>query len=99
MKKPSNKAKAIYLAWGLLHLALLFYPKMDGRVLNWGGRIFYPFTKGYDYWDPEKMQIEMYLSNWDHNAYDLTEFTFYMIAPILIYYIITLLKTKDEADK
>jgi hypothetical protein len=55
-----------------------------------GGAVFYPFTKG-DY--------KIYETNWDANAYDLTEFVFYMIAPILIYYVITLFKTKDEADK
>lgn len=84
MKKPSNKAIAIYLAWGLINFALLFSPKADGKVFNWGGGIFYPFTKG-----------DVYANNWNASAYDPTEFIFYMIAPILIYYIITLLKTKD----
>ena len=85
MKKPNNKAIAIYLAWGLLQLALLFYPTSNNRV-TWGGRIFYPFTQGY------------YETNWDANAYDLTEFVFYMIAPILIYYIVKLFNSKDEAN-
>jgi phage pi2 protein 07 len=87
MKKLNNKAKAIYLAWGLINFALLFSPKENGKILEWGGAVFYPFTKGD------------YKTNWDANAYDLTEFVFYMIAPILIYDVITLFKTKDEADK
>lgn len=88
MKKPNNKAIAIYLAWGLLHLALLFYNKpvlmvVTMVILVFLGAVGYPYDG----------------INWDVEAYDLTEFAFYMIAPILIYYIITLLKTKDEADK
>jgi hypothetical protein len=88
MNKITNKTKAMYLTWGLIHFILLFSPKEDGEVLNWGGRIFYPFTKG-----------EAYTNNWNASAYDLTEFLFYMIAPILIYYIITLFFSKDETNK
>jgi|APGre2960657404_1045060.scaffolds.fasta_scaffold15369_5 hypothetical protein len=95
MKKPSNKVIAVYLAWELLHLALLFSPK-HRKALTWGGKIFYPFTKGkqfgYYSWD-------IYETNWDAKAYDLTEFLFYGIAPILIYYIITLFNSKDQTPQ
>jgi hypothetical protein len=66
MKKPSNKAIAIYLTWALIHLGLLLSSP------------------------PENLNLQFY---------NLSGFAFYMIAPILIYYIITLLKTKDEADR
>ena len=61
MKKPSNKAKAIYLIWVLI---IFFGISFDG------------FTSG------ETLPV-----------------IFLLIAPILIYYVITLFKTKDEADK
>ena len=93
MKKPSNKAIAIYLIWGLLHFALLFSPKNNGKLLVFGGSIFYPFTKGkvrnvYDYVNKTYNTI-VQENNWDATAYDLSEFTFYMFAPILIYYAVS----------
>ena len=96
MKKPSNKVIAVYLAWELIHLALLFSPKTDGKVLDWGGRIFYPFTKGKQM---GYYEFQTYKTNWDANAYDLTEFLFYAIVPILIYYIITLFNSKDQTPQ
>ncbi len=104
MKKPGNKVKAIYLAWGLVHLALLFSPNEDSEILHWGGRVFYPFTKGkirnYDFdFIQQVYKPNFYTKNWDVTVYDLSEFTFYMIAPILIYYIITLFKSKDQTPQ
>jgi len=84
MKKPNNKAIAIYLTWGLLHLALLLT-----YTTKYAHTRFFPFTA----------QSSAYQKNWRIEYYDITEFAFYMIAPILIYYVITLFQTKDEADK
>jgi hypothetical protein len=105
MKKPSNKAIAIYLTWALIHLGLLLSSPPTPSVYNgdtgqkmiayFPTKSFYPFTKGEVY----RFQNNYVFENFDLQFYDLTEFGFYMIAPILIYYIITLLKTKDEADK
>jgi Na+/H+ antiporter NhaD/arsenite permease-like protein len=61
MKKPSNKAKAIYLIWVLI----IFF-----------GISFNQFSS------EETLPV-----------------IFLLIAPILIYYIITLFKTKNEGDK
>lgn len=94
MKKPSNKAKAIYLIWGLIHLVLLLtYTEGSGR------NNFYPFFNKRYIYTRGKEFIERELSFSKTEYYDITEFIFYMLAPILIYYIFALLKTKDEADK
>lgn len=86
MKKPSNKAIAIYLIWILLHLTLLSAatPGIHNR------RFFFPFSYKNTY-VRKPFTIDC--------VYDFSELIFYTIAPILIYYIITLFKTKDEADK
>lgn len=76
MKKPSNKAIAIYLIWGLINFALLLQ-YTDKYANHW----FYP-SRGLD----------------DTKYYDITEFAFYMVAPILIYYSIRLFKSKDTTD-
>ena len=83
MKKPSNKAIAVYLTWGLLHLALLLT-----YTTNYARTRFFPFTE----------QSSAYQGNWETKYYDITEFAFYMIAPILIYYIVTLFKSNDTTD-
>lgn len=104
MKKPSNNAKAIYLIWGLIQLILLLsspksshgYNNNTGQelILYYPTLSFYPFTKNkLNFGDDREYVFE----NFDLQFYDFTEFAFYMIAPILIYYIITLFKTKDEA--
>lgn len=75
MKKPSNKAIATYLTWALMHLG--FWVLNGAIVTNDFARAqFYPFPQSY---------------NWhyfDLSFYDITEFLFYTIAPILIYYAI-----------
>jgi hypothetical protein len=93
MKKPGNKVISIYIIWGLINFALLFSPK-KGKILYWGGHIFYPFTKEKVY--NEISNTLIYATNWNANAYDLSEFTFYMIAPILIYYAITFWNKKPN---
>jgi len=82
MKQPSNKAKAIYLTWVLLHFGLW--------VLN-GAKIKSSYVRGYFY--PLTNHIGGHF--FDTFYYDITEFLFYTIVPILIYYIITLFKSKD----
>jgi hypothetical protein len=105
MKKPSNKAIAIYLTWGIIHLGLwLSSPRTPHRnnsetgqeiILYYPNMFFYPFTKG----EYDRGYYKRTFENFDLQFYDFTEFAFYMIAPILIYYVITLFQTKDEADK
>jgi hypothetical protein len=105
MKKPSNKAIAIYLTWGIIHLGLwLSSPRTPHRnsfetgqeiILYYPTMFFYPFTKG----EHSRNSFNWVFENFDLQFYDFTEFAFYMIAPILIYYIVTLLKTKDDPDK
>jgi hypothetical protein len=107
MKQISNKAKALYLAWVFLHLIALFWPT-DTEILTWGGHVFYPFTKNTSpidtlvYLPGQYNQTWVftgrynYTSSFEIEAYDLTEFTLYLIAPIMIGYIITLFRTKDE---
>ena len=98
MRKPNNKVTAIYLMWSLLHITLfLVKPTIKGfmwegdRNIYNGNRYFYPFTKG---------QFSEYLGGtrifnyFDLQFYDITELAFYLIAPVFIYYIITLLRTK-----
>lgn len=100
MKKPGNKAISIYIIWGVIHFALLFSPKSDSKILDWGGHVFYPFTKGVAYRDydmiNETYNTIVYENNWNANAYDLSELTFYMIVPILIYYAISLWNKKQN---
>ena len=83
MKKPGNKVIAVYLAWVLLHFGLW--------VLN-GAKIKSSFVRGYFYPLTNHISGDFF----DTFYYDLTEFSFYAIAPILIYYIITLFKPKDQ---
>ena len=98
MRKLNNKVTAIYLMWSLLHITLfLAKPGIEG--FKWVGdkyrynenRYFYPFTKGYWREGEEKLRV---FNNFDLQFYDITELSFYLIAPIFIYYIITLLRTK-----
>ena len=65
-------------------------------IFKYGGKVFYPFTKGRilygDYGEGGNVYTPIfYKNNWDVRAYDLSEFTFYIIiAPILIYYAVLL---------
>jgi hypothetical protein len=88
MKKPGNKVISIYLIWELLHLILLFdpsgVPSQNGYTFE---TYFYPFTKG-------NINSNHYFNV---NEYDISEFAFYSIAPILIYYAITFWNKKPNA--
>jgi hypothetical protein len=93
MKKPSNKVIAVYLAWVLIHATLwaIAMPseKQTSRFFPFYEEYFIETTVGVytPYYEIEPFQINY--------VYDTTEFLFYAIAPILIYYIITLFKSKD----
>jgi hypothetical protein len=82
MKKPSNKVIAVYLAWVLIHFGL--WVSNGAKSNDYVRGYFYPFNDGV----PSYYFKAFY--------YDITEFLFYAIAPILIYYIITLFKSKDQ---
>ena len=98
MRKPNNKVTAIYLMWGLIHLGLwLSSPRTPHRnnietgqeiIIYYPTKFFYPFTKGFE------ARGNYFFENFDLQFYDFTEFAFYLIAPIFIYYIITLLRSK-----
>ncbi len=90
MKKPGNKVIAVYLAWVLIHFTLWVIAKPG--VHNTKG--FYPFALKLGYYNrvvEKPFTID--------RVYDITEFMFYAIAPILIYYIITLFKSKDQTPQ
>jgi hypothetical protein len=89
MKKPSNKAKAIYLVWVLIHITMLVLAKQAHNNLNSYG--FYPFGYKPDY-DNQYVTKPFKIDY----VYDFSELIFYTIAPISIYYIIRLFKTIDE---
>jgi hypothetical protein len=97
MKKPSNKATAIYLIWALIHSMLFLFAPHYANVN--AKAMFYPFTEKWSEEHNPVFKGYPIIKNFDYKYYDYTEFMVYMIVPILIYYIITLLKTKDEADK
>jgi hypothetical protein len=87
MKKPGNKVIAVYLAWFLVNLFLLLSSQPtitfdDGSYINareiYPTDCFYPFTKAYGHFNYCDLEF-----------YDLTEFIFYLIAPILIYYAVS----------
>jgi hypothetical protein len=95
MKKPNNKTIAIYLTWGLLHLILLFIAKPS----IYAKQYIFPFYEGkfksaldsnLTLYKIEPFQLDY--------VYDITEFLFYSIAPILIYYIVTFSKSKDTTN-
>jgi hypothetical protein len=100
MKKPSNKAKAVYLAWVFLHLTLWaiarntpgsksrFFPLPHKGWGNWELLGKQPIFREYS----ETMWFQI------NKVYDITEFVFYSIAPIVIYYIIQLFNSKDTTD-
>lgn len=105
MKKISNKGKAFYLAWVLVNLGLLLFSPPTQSVLLGNGRrvilyypreFFYPFTKG----DLTIQTVTFNFKSFDLQFYDITEFLFYTIAPIFIYFIIRLLNSsKDETPQ
>ena len=90
MKKPNNKTIAIYLMWVLLHLTLWLMAAPGVKTTEWyeSRYKFFPFAKEFSQIEYSSTAFEI------DRVYDISEFTFYSIAPIFIYYIITLLKSK-----
>ena len=83
MKHPSNKAKSIYLFWVFVQ-AILWITNTNS--FSWAKKEFFPFTSS----------IYTGRDNFDLNFYDITEFLFYTISPILIYYAIAFWKKPSE---
>jgi len=92
MKKPGNKVIAVYLAWVLLHFALWVMATPGLKTTEWyeSRYKFFPFAKEFSQSEYSSTAFEI------DKVYDLTEFTFYAIAPILIYYIITLFNSPKD---
>jgi hypothetical protein len=96
MKKPSNKVIAVYLAWVLINFGLLVFSPptrhfvMDGVEFKiyYPTEFFYPFTTGILRYGNGKIWTKEF-SSFDLQFYDISEFLFYAIAPILIYYAIS----------
>ena len=85
--------------WSLLHFILFLVKpsipvmKNDPSDYYYGSdRYLYPFTKGIfqGYYEDRTFNY------FDLQFYGLSDLVFYLIVPIFIYYIITLLKTKDK---
>ena len=103
MKKPGNKVISIYLIWELLHVALLFASPKTPHVNNgetgqevilyYPTKFFYPFTTG----EVQRFSKHFVFDNFDLQFYDFTEFAFYSIAPILIYYAVSYWNKKPNA--
>ena len=90
MKKPSNKTISIYLFWVLIHLVFCVIAKQ----YEYSTRGFYPF--GLRRVDNGAYIRKPFTIDY---VYDSSELLFYAIAPILIYYIITLFKSKDQTPQ
>ena len=78
-----NRIKAIYLTWVGIHLTLFL---LSGNFLLKQRSAFFPFR-----------------AHWSHNffdidVYDIKEFIFYLIIPIIIYTIIKLWNQNDKNE-
>jgi hypothetical protein len=87
MKKPSSKVIAVYLIWVLVQAILLLKAL---PIHNESYYYIFPFTgdddiifPNGDYVEPTRRFLQLY------KVYDLTECTFYTIAPVLIYYAVS----------
>ena len=98
MKKPGNKVISIYIIWELLHLTLWamarntpgsksrFFPLAHKEWEQWELLGKEPIFKTYG----ETMYFQI------DKVYDITEFAFYSIVPIFIYYAITFWNKKPN---
>jgi len=85
IKRPSDRAIGIYLIWVLMHFTILFTTDQCYRA----SEIFYPFTKGrYGGYGGT------YRINFVIDAYDISEFVFYSVSVVILYYGLTLLGLK-----
>ncbi len=87
MKRPSNKIIGIYLIWLLIHFTFLF---SNDKCEN-ANEIFYPFTAGSYVSYGGRYDFGSYKNNFVLNAYDISEFIFYNVSVIIIYFIVSLL--------
>jgi hypothetical protein len=78
-----GKLKAIYLIWIFMHVMLLAFSPSPLGAKSLGERkfgSFYPFISNKDY-NGERSGIFV-----DHNEqYDITEFIFYSLAPLVVW--------------
>ncbi len=86
-----NRIKAIYLIWFAIHLSLLIFS--GNFLLKQSGRAETFFWFRYDW-------THSFGFNWrnrmfDVRVYDITEFIFYLMIPIIIYAFIKLWNKKD----
>jgi len=72
----SNKIKAIYILWIFSHFFLWIFQSRKGLVYY---KEFYPFNSRYGFMNP-------------YHSYDLSELIFYIITPLVIYYVIYLFR-------
>ena len=97
-QQTKNRLKAVYLAWVLLHLVLLLIAEPSKSA----NKHIFPFYedkyKSHDYYGVVQTYYGIKPFQLDR-VYDLTEFLFYAIVPILIYYIITLFNSKDQTPQ
>jgi hypothetical protein len=94
--KDPNKLKAIYLSWLFVHLILLvFSPKPLGVFSRDEGRDyggFYPFLASEDSYGTA-------LHPWTFEQYDITEFAFYSLAPLVLWKVVRLWRTSEVNKK
>jgi hypothetical protein len=98
MKQPRNKAKSVYLIWVLTHALLWAMATNNGNENRFfplaSDDCFEHFIDKYNRWNvngTSSFQI--------NDVYDTTEFLFYTIAPILIYYAILFWNKTTEINK
>jgi len=86
-----NRIKAIYLIWVGIHLSLLIF---SGNFLLKQSRNTEKFFPSFP-WRPRWQD-----TLWDIRirVYDITEFIFYLIIPIIIYAFIKLWNKKDAKE-
>ena len=109
LKDISNRAKGGYLLWVVAHLFLLFAVS-DGifKKGNYNNGIddFVPFT--YNSWE-DSYELSGYRFNntiiktpvkggykFNLDRYDITEFLFYLIVPVLLYFAYKLLQPQPK---
>ena len=85
--KISNKVKGFYLLWVVVHLTLALNNMKYFFSSQFAFPKMFPFYEGYKSGN----------YNWTRlNAYDITEFLFYTIVPILLYKVYLLIINSDD---
>jgi hypothetical protein len=88
MKRPTNRAIGLYLIWILIHFTILF----TNNQCRYAREIFYPFTSS-------EYRYSTFKYNFVLDAYDITEFIFYNVAVIFLYFIYYLLGINNFFSK